>query len=474
MDPSKLAFFGVVAIVVMIGTALVKDLRKYFLVLCIVFAPMSSGIIFYRFNGFMLMDFPLLALIVLSLFAPEGRFRWSFPGIGIAIFLFLGWTLATCFLATNSGWAFSEWTRFFRGYLLFVCVVNYTNTPERFRAVLFAVLGTYGFQALLGTYQWRHGPLGLSILEEKGYDWRAAGTFEHPGVYADFLILILPLLVRLFMFQRNVDRRYTVAYLILLALGAGGLLGSYGRGPWLAFAGSMVLMMAYSFTQRRLRPRTKIPVLIMVIAGLGFALQYTDTILDQFFSEDRKSSSEVRKPLINVAMHMAKDHALYGVGLGCYRLNSLPYARLEYDPNVNIPLSQLAQIAHNSYLLMSCETGVPGVLLFTFFVFCAFKMGFRAMRRGSPLLSNISLGLMTGLLGFMVSILSGPNVMNHQLISMTWLFAGWLTAMSRMKMPAPASRPAAAAHKPDLQNVQMPHGGTGIDLLKLQGMGTKN
>jgi len=285
-------------------------------------------------------------------------------------------------------------------------------------------------------------------------------------VYADYLILILPLLVRLFMFQRNVDKRYTYAYLALLVFGAGGLLGSYGRGPWLAFAGSMVLMMLYSLTQRKLRPRTKIPIFIMALAGIAFVIQYSGTILDQFISEDRKSSSEIREPLNAIAMHMAKDHAILGVGLGCYRLVSLPYARLEHDPAMGIPLYQLAQIAHNSYLLMTCETGFAGTFFFLFFIFCALKMGRRALKLKSSLISNLSLGLMTSLVGFCVSILSGPNIMNHQLIIMTWLFAGWLAGMSRLKIAAPA--PHTNARPGTLENSKMLNGQGLVDLTKLQ------
>ncbi len=455
MDPSKLALFGFVFILVAIGSALVKDLRKFLLVLTIVFAPLQSAVIFYHFNGLMLMDFPMIALLVLSIFAPEKNFRWSFPGISLAITLFLGWTLITCFTAVNTGWAISEWTRLLRGFLLFVCVANYVNTPARLKAVLYALLGTFAFQAMLGTYQWRYGPLGLRILEEIGYEWRSAGTFEHPGVFGDFLILILPIIVRLFVFHRNTDKKMAWLYFGLLAFGAGGLLGSYGRGPWLSFAGAMVIMFIYSLFQRRLRPRALVPMMLLVAAGIAFAAQYADTILLQFTSEDRKSSSEIRKPLTNVAMNMAEDHAALGAGLGCYRLVSLPYARLEYDPNKGVPLYQLAQIAHNSYLLMTCETGLGGTLTFLFFIFCTFKMGRRVLKLNNSLFSNLSLGMMTGILGFIVSINSGPNIMNHQLIMIMWLFAGWITAMSRLKVAAPATRKPAAPTLADPNGVRL-------------------
>lgn len=444
MDPSKIALFGFVFLIIGIGFFVVADRRKFLLVLTIVFAPLQSAFIFYHFNGLMLMDFPMLALLGLSLFAPERNFRWSFPGISLAITLFLGWTLVTCFTAENTGWAISEWTRFFRGFLLFVCVANYTNTPSRMNAALGAMLGTFAFQALLGTYQWRYGPLGLRILEEIGYEWRAAGTFEHPGVFGDFLIMILPIVVRLLVFQKHSDKKKAWIYFALLAFGGGGLLGSYGRGPWVSFAGAMMLMFIYSLFQRRLRPRAMAPMMVLTVAGIVFAVGYADTILLQFTSEDRKSSSEIRKPLTNVAMRMAKDHAALGVGFGCYRLVSLPYARLEYDPNKGIPLYQLAQIAHNSYLLMTCETGVGGTLTFLFFIFGIFKMGRRVLKLHNTLFSNLALGMMTGILGFIVSIMSGPNIMNHQLIMFTWMFGGWITGMSRMK-PAPARKPSVVA-----------------------------
>jgi len=169
---------------------------------------------------------------------------------------------------------------------------------------------------------------------------------------------------------------------------------------------------------------------------------------------------------------MAEDHAVLGVGLGCYRLNSLPYARQVYDPSMNIPLYQLAQISHNSFLLLSCETGFPGTVFFLFFIFSTLKMGRRALQIKSSLINNISLGLMTGLLGFMVSILSGPNIMNHQLIMTTWMFAGWVTAMSRMRIPAATARPAVRPRSPALGNLEASEERGTIDLTQMPDPGS--
>ncbi|MGH7491779.1 MAG: O-antigen ligase family protein [bacterium] len=449
MDASKLALFGVVAVIVVLGTALVKDLRKYFLVLAIAFAPLASGIIFYHYNGVLLMDFPLVVLLMMAIFAPEKRFRWSFPGIGWAAFALVFWCLLTCFNATNSGWALSEYTRFLRGFLLFVCIANYVNSPARLQAALYALLGTFAFESMLGSYQWRYGALGLTILEEVGYDWRAAGTFIHPGVFADYLIMLIPLVFRLFAFGRIQNKKTLSAYLGLLLLGLGALLGSYGRGPWVSFAGAIALMLLFSLTQRKLRPRAGIPLMVMVILGIAFAIHYAPTITDQFTADFRQSSAEVRKPLNRVAMGMIEDYPVLGVGLGNYRLIAPPYARIEGKRTPDVNWRDYAQIVHNSFLLIACEAGIPGVLLFVCLILAMFKTGLRVLRLKQSHLSNIAMGLMTGLLALCISINTGPNIMNHQILMMFWLIAGFLTALSRF-IPAAAVHHKKSAHVEDL------------------------
>ena len=449
MDASKLAFFGVVAVIVVLGTALVKDVRKYFLVLTIAFAPLASGIIFYHYNGVLLMDFPLLVLLVMAIFAPEKRFRWSFPGIGWAAFALVLWCLVTCANATNFGWAFSEYTRFLRGFLLFLCVANYVNSPARLQAALYALLGTFAFESLLGTYQWRYGALGLTILEEVGYDWRAAGTFIHPGVFADYLIMVIPLVFRLFAFGRVQNKKVLWTYLALLLFGLGALLGSYGRGPWVSFAGALVLMLLFSLTQRRLRPRAGVPLMLMVVIGIAFAIHYAPTITDQFTADFRQSSAEVRKPLNRVAMGMIEDYPVLGVGLGNYRLIAPPYARIEGKRTPDVNWRDYAQIVHNSFLLIACEVGIPGVVLFVCLTLATFRTGLKVLKLKQAHLSNMAVGLMTGLLALCISINTGPNIMNHQILMMFWMIAGFLTAFSRF-IPAPAVHQKKSASVEDI------------------------
>ncbi len=449
MDPSKIALFVVVAVIIVAGIALAKDLRKYFLVLMILFAPMSSGLIFYHYNGAMLMDFPMLALLLMAFAAPEKKFRWSFPIIGIPALAFVGWSLATCFAASNSGWAFSEFTRILRGYLLCVCVANYVNSPARLKVALNALLATFAFQALLGTYQWRYGPLGLTILEEVGYDWRSSGTFIHPGVFGDYLIVLLPLVLRLFAFHRNSSRQMWLAYLMMFVFGMCALLGSYGRGPWVSFAGAVVLTLIYSLPQKRLRPKAKAPIMIMIVLGIAFGIHYAPTITEQFTDDHRKSSADVRAPLNRVAWRMFNDHAIMGVGLGNYRLVSIPYARKEMGSTPNVNWREYAQIVHNSFMLVLTETGALGLLLLLLLILSAFRVGLKSLKIKNAFLNNLSLGLLAGLLGLCISVNTGPNLMNHQILMMFWLVIGFLIAIKHFKISSPVASKKTATPSPE-------------------------
>ena len=136
---------------------------------------------------------------------------------------------------------------------------------------------------------------------------------------------------------------------------------------------------------------------------------------------------------------MIEDYPVLGVGLGNYRLIAPPYARIEGKRKPDVNWRDYAQIVHNSFLLIACEAGIPGVLLFVCLIFATFRTGLKVLKLKQAHLSNMAAGLMTGLLALCISINTGPNIMNHQILMMFWLIAGFLTALSRLT-------PAAAAH----------------------------
>lgn len=434
MDTTKLIFFIFVAIVCGVGAALSKNQRRHFLLLLVLFAPLSSGIIFYKLNGIMLMDFPLIVLLLLG-FSSNKKFRFyisqvSLPAIGIVI-----WGLICVFSAADYGLAISEWTRVLRAYLTFLCIVNYTKTREDIKTIISGLFAGLAFQSLLGVYQWRYGPLGLSFLEEIGYSWRAAGTFIHPAMFGDYLILLLPIVLRLFMFNKTQEKKLTRGYGLLFFLGIGALMGSYARGPWISFGGSVAIMFIFSIRRKRFRPKLKGVLALLLLFFIIFAIHYGPTIREQFTDKDRKGAAQVRIPLNKVAIRIIKDHLFWGTGLGNYTLLTPQYAQFEATPEHSY--RDLLQHVHNSYLLIAAETGLPGLLFFLGFIVLLFKSGFKVIKSRNTYISNIGIGILTGYLSVLLAFLTGPDYRCHQMLIMFWLIGGFLVALNRLKVKIP-------------------------------------
>ncbi len=434
MDTTKLIFFIFVAIVCGVGAAYSRNQRRYFLLLLVLFAPLSSGIIFYKLNGIMLMDFPLIVLLILG-FSSNKKFRFyiskvSLPAIGIII-----WSLICAFSATDSGLAISEWTRVLRAYLTFLCIVNYTKTRADIQTIIAGLFVGLVFQSALGVYQWRYGPLGLTFLEEIGYKWRSAGTFIHPAMFGDYLIFLLPLVLRLFMFYKQQDKIFTRLYGFLFFLGIGALMGSYARGPWISFIGSVAIMFILSIRQKRFRPKLKGALALILLFFIIFAIHYGPTIKEQFVDKNRKGAAQVRIPLNKVAIRIIKDHRFLGTGLGNYTLVTPHYAHFEATPEHSY--RDLLQHVHNSYLLMAAEIGLPGILFFIGFVISLFRYGIKVIKCKNTYISNLGIGILTGYLSVLIAFLAGPDYRCHQILIMFWLIGGFTVALGRLRVKLP-------------------------------------
>jgi len=418
MDPAKLVLFIVIALICAAASFTVSDKKGYLLFLIALFLPFRSGLIFYHYNGIILIDFPLLLLFFMSLGA-NNRFRWSFPIVGTPLIAFIIWSFLSSITAINIGWGISQWTRFFRAYLVFIVIINNITSFSRLKYFLNGFLAGFAFEALLGVYQWRYGPAGLWILEEVGFPWRASGTFIHPAMFADYLAFFLPVLLRLFAFLPQKKVTKNLFYGGWFIFGSGALMGSYARGVWLGFLVAVFFMLSYSIVNRKLKPRVKIAFVILSFLALVFVIHYADTISSQFESKDRARSAEVRIPLNKLALRMIAAHPILGVGPDNYRLASPEYVVYD-ETTVGYSHFELTQIVHNSYLLLASELGIPGLLFFLWFVTTIFVVGMKTIKSKHPLISNLTIGLLTGMGANLIEYLTGPDLSDYQI---TMLFA---------------------------------------------------
>ena len=432
MDPAKLVLFLVIGLICVAVSFAVNDKKSYLLFLIALFLPFRSGLIFYHYNGIVLIDFPLFLFLILSL-GGDRKFRWSFPVVGTPLIAFIVWSFLAAVTAINIGWGISQWTRFLRAYIVFVVIINNITSFSRLKYFLNGFLAGFAFEALLGVYQWRYGPAGLWILEEVGFPWRASGTFIHPAMFADYLAFFLPVLLRLFAFLPQKKMINNLFYGGWFILGLGALFGSYARGVWLGFFVAVFFMVSYSIVNRKLKPRVKIAFVILSFLALVFVIHYADTISSQFESKDRQRSAEVRIPLNKLALRMIAAHPFLGVGPDNYRLASPKYVVYD-ETTVGYGYFELTQIVHNSYLLLASEEGIPGLLFFLWFAIAVFISGMKTIKSKHPLISNLTIGLLAGMAANLIEYLSGPDLLDYQTTMLFASFASLIYVLFRFNV----------------------------------------
>lgn len=443
MDTSKIIFVIFLFSVCTFIGFYIKNRPRYILCLMIFFAPMKLGWVFRHNNGIFLVDVPLFLLLIIALLS-ERRFKfyWALP-----VFGFMGWSLLTGLLAVRFDIVFSELTRFLRAYLAFLCVIHFARTKKDFDAIFYTIIACFAFNSFIGFLEWRTGHLGLSFMGEESFWIRAGGLFIHPNIFGDFLIFLLPLLLRMFAFYKHKKRIHNGYYGLLFLIGLSALLATYARGAWLSFAGAVIIMLLYSLFKIRFYPKVVGAAAFLVLLATIFAVHYTPAIVSQFEGDYRGRAASIRMPLNRIALRMIKDHPLIGVGLGNYEEHTYKYAPDEVSEKHHY--WELLQIVHNTYLLNLAETGIPGFILYFTFIVLIFKRGFKVINKKNSMISNIGLGLLTGFLAIHVAFLAGPDGRNHQIQMIYWIYAGYLFNLSRIKLA-----PKKNVVEESLQNVK--------------------
>jgi putative inorganic carbon (HCO3(-)) transporter len=186
-----------------------------------------------------------------------------------------------------------------------------------------------------------------------GQDRRVGGPIGDPNDFAFFLVPAVPLALAL---RRS--GRWTWPYDVAAVLALLGLVGTLSRGALLGVAA----MTVFALLTRMVRLRAA----LAIGAVLGAALLVTaaafpelvDTSLHQKEHVAGQNVSE-RLALWEAAGRMTVEHPVLGLGPGSFSLHHRDYlTTLPVD--INHPLD----VAHNTYLEVSSELGVLGLLAF--------------------------------------------------------------------------------------------------------------
>lgn len=286
------------------------------------------------------------------------------------------------------------------------------------RPVLALLLAAGASQALLGVYQFAfqpEGPEHFAILDERFY--RAYGTFMQPNPFGAFVswtaLLAAGALAGVLLGWRRQRAEGGparppllwggfLAAILLLALA--GLLASWSRGAWLAFAAGAAALAVFlprrrtlgllllagalagflAFWQLGLLPASITARLTSFSLALPASATSSIDVRGVEFTDESYAVVE-RLAHWQAALDMARREPWLGVGFGNYEAAYPEVAQVNWPH----PLGH----AHNYYLNLLAEVGFTGLAAYLLLWGVVFALTLRALRRGWPE-RGIALGLL--------------------------------------------------------------------------------
>ncbi len=389
----------------------------------------------FPLGGFSVGTTDLLIGLIVGAWLTRHLVNRQFPGVRLPLLAPLSLYIVSLFLSLRGAWSLSaalpEWVKWLEVLALYVVVrslLDHTQWPtwlpwpRSFTEMMVLSLIVAGvLEALLGLFQFflRVGPPQFIIL---GRFLRAYGTFAQPNPYAGYLGLVLPLAVSLALDEisrhtqggRLIWPRALEEFvpLVVYPFAAGiiglGLLASWSRGGWLGMLAGLTVVVV--LRSRRAAWMSMLLAFLLgaaVVLGIIGALpasvsarfQGVQTHWTLFLRPVELRSMKVTGENFALVERMAHwwaayamwlDHPWTGVGVGNY-----PVAYEAYRmPGWKEPLGH----AHNMLLNAMAETGLVGLMAYSFLWIWAFVFGLWVLPRTRGFARAVLVGALGGLL----------------------------------------------------------------------------
>ena len=195
----------------------------------------------------------------------------------------------------------------------------------------------------------------LEVLQSGERRLRPSGLFDHPIVFANFLLLMIPLLIGSVFWVRHIALR--LALLGAAGVALAGLVLTLSRGAWLSTVFALGMFLLIGVATKLVSGKVLRNALVAgVIGTLGVAIVFGPRIYERFTQSD-PGNLNVRFELNAIAWRMALSNPITGIGL-----NTWVEQMAIYDPK-DIE-EEFPGTVHNVYLLELSEAGFPGLFLF--------------------------------------------------------------------------------------------------------------
>lgn len=344
----------------------------------------------------------------------RGVLLTAHPGGSYILALFLGWAAISVVWANGEGF-YTDLSRYLLNAVLFVIVYSAVRTRRGAGLVIGGFIAGASLTAL-------YGIVARPVIDPSDAA-RLTSTIGDPNELASAMIAGVSLAVGALL---------GVRHLTGIRLAAGGaasimLLAFLLTGSRGGLVGLAVALVVAVVVADRWRPRAVVAATVVAaVTAAFFAFYAPDDIRDRVLAatNGESRSQEGRDTIWVVALRMAEDRPVAGVGLASFDDEAVSYA---VEPGRTFRTDEVidnVSVAHNTYLQIWAELGLVGLALFLAVVAFSLSSAFRAAlifkRQGDLTMEVLARALLVALMG----VLAADFFISQHFSKVLWLLLG--------------------------------------------------
>lgn len=336
----------------------------------------------------------------------------------IAVFVILA--AASIWVSPDRDFSFYNFYHLMGRYILiYYLVVNNLSTFQ-LKRVIWMLLGSAAVVTLYGFYQY------IYKVDISAFEWvdgeqfpdlkvRVFSTLQNPNLLAGFLVTAMSIAVGLACKAKKSKSK-------LMLFGLAAMFGTclvltYSRGAWLSVI-AVIGTYGLIYNRRILWLLLVIPIVVLC----------THDVLERLLSivNPTDTSSTLRLALWESTWAMIIDKPLLGIGWGAYWLVYPEYDFFVQDTGIKI------FHAHNMYLNIAAEIGIPGLVAFLAIMFGHARAALRIfIGTTDRWIAGLMLGIVSAIVGLAVSGFTDYVMFNIQMSMLFWLLNAFVVVVWR-------------------------------------------
>lgn len=343
------------------------------------------------------------------------------------LFIYLGWALLSTFMGLHFDYSFGYWQEFAKAVIVCYLLTMIIRTTADLRFVLLVIVLSLSFEA--GKQGWAQ-----LILNPGAPNANRIPFLGDNNLVAVGMAMLLPVIGALATTSTGWWKRFFQFLSIGILYRA---VSTYSRGGLLALGA--VGSMYFWRSSHKLRTAAALTIALAVILPV-LPQQYWDRMSTiTASSEERDASQTGRLHFWAVALEMANDHPILGIGHRGYEA-----AYDQYDFSGGEQGTRRA--VHSAWFGVLAEAGYPGLMLYVAIVLSSL-LACRRVRKSAKRgeipadLGVYAAALESGLVAFVV----GGSFVSFQYSEMLWHWFGLTMALNTVAVNAAAEQRARVA-----------------------------